>query len=43
MSGEFKRTMAIQKMRFSGHDGGVHPFVINENGIEVSTREYLRF
>jgi circadian clock protein KaiC len=43
VSGEFKRTMAIQKMRFSGHDGGVHPFVINENGIEVSTREYLRF
>jgi circadian clock protein KaiC len=40
--GEFKRTMMIQKLRFSGHDGGLHPFVITENGIEVNAREYLR-
>jgi KaiC/GvpD/RAD55 family RecA-like ATPase len=40
--GEFKRTIMIQKMRFSGHDNGVHPFVITDNGIEVNTREYIR-
>ncbi len=40
--GEFKRTITIQKMRFSGHDSGVHPFVITDNGIEVNTREYIR-
>jgi len=41
--GEFKRTVTIQKMRFSGHDNGVHPFVITDNGMEINTREYLRF
>jgi circadian clock protein KaiC len=40
--GEFKRTIMVQKLRFSGHDSGVHPFIIDENGIEVNTREYLR-
>jgi len=41
--GEFKRTIMVQKMRFSGHDSGVHPFLITDNGIEVNTREYLKF
>jgi KaiC/GvpD/RAD55 family RecA-like ATPase len=40
--GEFKRTMMIQKLRFSGHDGGLHPFTITDNGIEVNAREYIR-
>jgi circadian clock protein KaiC len=40
--GEFKRTIMVQKLRFSGHDNGLHPFVITENGIEVNTREYIR-
>ena len=43
MRGEFKRTIMIQKMRFSGHDSGIHPFTITDRGIEVDTREYLRF
>jgi circadian clock protein KaiC len=43
VGGEFKRTVTIQKMRFSTHDIGVHPFVIDENGIEINTREYIRF
>jgi circadian clock protein KaiC len=41
--GEFKRTITIQKMRFSGHDSGLHPFLITDRGIEINTREYLRF
>jgi circadian clock protein KaiC len=41
--GEFKRTLMIQKMRFSGHDNGIHPFNITDRGIEINTREYLRF
>ena len=41
--GEFKRTIMIQKMRFSGHDTGIHPFKITDSGIEVDTREFLRF
>jgi KaiC/GvpD/RAD55 family RecA-like ATPase len=43
VKGEFKRTLTIQKMRFTMHDSGVHPFVISDNGIEINTREYLRF
>ena len=41
--GEFKRTVMIQKMRFSGHDSGIHPFTISDKGIEIDAREYLRF
>lgn len=41
--GELKRTITIQKMRFGMHDNGVHPFVINDNGIDINTREYIRF
>jgi KaiC/GvpD/RAD55 family RecA-like ATPase len=43
MKGEFKRTIMIQKMRYSTHDNGVHPFVITDKGIEVNAREYIRF
>ena len=42
IKGEFKRTIMIQKMRFSGHDNGVHPFTITNSGIEISAREYIR-
>ncbi|MGQ9582422.1 MAG: RAD55 family ATPase [Thermoplasmatota archaeon] len=41
--GEARRTILIQKMRFGSHDGGIHPFTITDAGIDVNTREYIRF
>lgn len=40
--GEFRRCMKIEKMRFTKHDHYKHPFLIMEDGIEVSQEEILR-
>lgn len=41
MSGEYRRTVTVKKMRFTKHDPLKHPFLIMENGIEVSTDEVI--
>jgi circadian clock protein KaiC len=40
-SGEYRRTMTVRKMRFTKHDPLKHPFLIMENGIEVSPDEVI--
>jgi KaiC/GvpD/RAD55 family RecA-like ATPase len=42
VAGEYRRTIAIVKMRFTDHDPGVHPFLMTSNGIEVSTETEVR-
>jgi KaiC/GvpD/RAD55 family RecA-like ATPase len=39
--GEYRRTVTIKKMRFTKHDPLKHPFLIMENGIEVSPDEVI--
>lgn len=39
--GEYRRTMTVKKMRFTKHDPLKHPFLIMENGIEVSPDEII--
>lgn len=43
LRGESRRTIQVQKMRFGAHDSGIHPFTITERGIEINTREYIRY
>ncbi|MFW3146885.1 MAG: ATPase domain-containing protein [Thermoplasmatota archaeon] len=40
-TGEYRRTLTIKKMRFTKHDPLKHPFLIMENGIEVSPDEVI--
>ncbi len=40
--GEFRRSVKINKMRFTRHDPYKHPFLIMDNGMEVSIEEILR-
>ncbi|MFO8050907.1 MAG: ATPase domain-containing protein [Thermoplasmatota archaeon] len=40
-SGEYRRTLTVKKMRFTKHDPLKHPFLIMENGIEVSPDEVI--
>jgi KaiC/GvpD/RAD55 family RecA-like ATPase len=40
-SGEYRRTLTVRKMRFTKHDPLKHPFLIMENGIEVSPDEVI--
>jgi len=40
-SGEYRRTMTVRKMRFTKHDPLKHPFLIMENGLEVSPDEVI--
>jgi KaiC/GvpD/RAD55 family RecA-like ATPase len=42
VAGEYRRTIAVIKMRFTDHDNTVHPFIFAENGIEVSTETEVR-
>ena len=37
--GELRRTICIRKMRFTKHDTSIHPFLIMDNGIEISPKE----
>jgi KaiC/GvpD/RAD55 family RecA-like ATPase len=43
LKGEFLRTITVQKMRFGMHDSGVHPFTITPRGVEINTREFVKF
>ncbi|MBN1540103.1 MAG: hypothetical protein JW939_08160 [Candidatus Thermoplasmatota archaeon] len=40
-AGEYHRTLTVRKMRFTKHDPLKHPFLIMENGIEVSPDEVM--
>lgn len=40
--GEFRRSLKVNKMRFTKHDPYKHPFLIMDDGIEVSVEEILR-
>lgn len=40
--GEFRRSVKINKMRFTKHDPYKHPFLIMNDGIEISVEEVLR-
>jgi len=40
-AGEYRRTLTVRKMRFTKHDPLKHPFLIMENGIEVSPDEVI--
>jgi KaiC/GvpD/RAD55 family RecA-like ATPase len=40
-TGEYRRTLTVRKMRFTKHDPLKHPFLIMENGIEVSPDEVI--
>jgi len=40
--GEYRRTIAVIKMRFTDHDNSVHPFLFTPSGIEVSTETEVR-
>ncbi len=40
-SGEYRRTVTVKKMRFTKHDPLKHPFLIMENGIEISPDEVI--
>ena len=39
--GEYRRTVTVKKMRFTKHDPLKHPFLIMDNGIEVSPDEVI--
>ena len=39
--GEYRRMLTVKKMRFTKHDPLKHPFLIMENGIEVSPDEVI--
>lgn len=39
--GEYRRTMTVRKMRFTKHDPLKHPFLIMENGMEISPDEVI--
>lgn len=39
--GEYRRTLTVKKMRFTKHDPLKHPFLIMDNGIEVSPDEVI--
>ncbi len=41
-NGEFRRTIKITKMRFTKHDPYQHPFLIMDDGIDVSVDEIIR-
>ncbi len=41
-NGEFRRTLKITKMRFTNHDPYKHPFLIMEDGIDLSVDEIIR-
>ncbi len=40
-AGEYRRTLTVKKMRFTKHDPLKHPFLIMDNGIEVSPDEVI--
>ncbi|MBN1389952.1 MAG: hypothetical protein JXA22_04850 [Candidatus Thermoplasmatota archaeon] len=40
-AGEYHRTLTVRKMRFTKHDPLKHPFLIMDNGIEVSPDEVI--
>ncbi len=40
-SGEYRRTLTVKKMRFTKHDPLKHPFLVMDNGIEVSPDEVI--
>jgi len=40
--GEYRRTLAVLKMRFTEHDTAVHPFLLTKAGVEVSTETEVR-
>ncbi len=40
--GEFRRSLKISKMRFTRHDPYKHPFLIMNDGIDISVEEVLR-
>lgn len=40
--GEYRRSLAVIKMRFTDHDNSVHPFLFTGDGIEVSTETEIR-
>ncbi len=40
-SGEYRRTLTVKKMRFTKHDPLKHPFLIMDNGIEISPDEII--
>ncbi|MGA1793796.1 MAG: ATPase domain-containing protein [Thermoplasmatota archaeon] len=40
-TGEYRRTLTVKKMRFTKHDPLKHPFLIMDNGIEVSPDEVI--
>lgn len=42
VKGELKRMVWVQKMRFSSHDTGIHPFTITNKGMSVNIREFIR-
>lgn len=37
VKGELQRTILVRKMRFTHHDAALHPFLITENGLKVSS------
>ncbi|MDY6965511.1 MAG: ATPase domain-containing protein [Halobacteriota archaeon] len=39
IKGELRRTICVRKMRFTKHDTSIHPFLIMEDGIEISPKE----
>ncbi|MDY6865053.1 MAG: ATPase domain-containing protein [Halobacteriota archaeon] len=39
IKGELRRTICIRKMRFTKHDTSIHPFLIMNDGIEISPKE----
>jgi len=40
-SGEYRRSINVRKMRFTKHDPLKHPFLIMDNGIEISADEVI--
>lgn len=41
VNNEFRRTITVYKMRFTKHDPYKHPFLLNEEGIEVWGKEQI--
>ncbi len=40
--GEYRRSLAVIKMRFTDHDSSVHPFLLTSKGVEISTETEVR-
>ena len=37
--GELRRTLNVRKMRFTNHDSAIHPYIITQNGMEISSKD----